>query len=177
MKKLFLVGAFALFGAMNAQQNSVKLNPFAILGGSDLLTYERAVGEQSSVGVGAGYGGFKIADNKYTNLGASVFYRYYFSEALKGWYGMGGIAYNNGKVTTTGYDENFNTTEEKVNFNSFGGTVKVGYQWLWDSGFTLDLNGGLGYSSFKYDQSGTVNDGLKASGLLPAFGLALGYSW
>lgn len=106
-----------------------------------------------------------------------MFYRYYFSEALKGWYGMGGIAYNNGKVTTTGYDENFNTTEEKVNFNSFGGTVKVGYQWLWDSGFTLDLNGGLGYSSFKYDQSGTVNDGLKASGLLPAFGLALGYSW
>ncbi|WP_018676487.1 DUF3575 domain-containing protein [Riemerella columbina] len=175
MKKLFLVGALALFGAVNAQQNSVKVNPFALLGGTDMVTYERAISGNSSVGLGGGIGGFKIGDVKYSNAGGTIFYRYYFNEALKGWYGMGSVAYSGGTVK---YTDGFNNKEEKQNFSSFGGGVKAGYQWLWNSGFTLDLNAGLGYSSFNYDSNESSNNiALKASGVLPMFGVALGYSF
>lgn len=54
----------ALFGAVNAQQNSVKFNPLAVFGGSDMFTYERAVGEHSTVGAGVGFSSYKITDTK-----------------------------------------------------------------------------------------------------------------
>ncbi|MDR2205912.1 MAG: DUF3575 domain-containing protein [Flavobacteriaceae bacterium] len=181
MKKLFLVGALALFGAMNAQENSIKANPLAFIGtGSDMVTYERVIGGTSSVGVGAGYGSYKIAGTKYTNIGGTIFYRYYFSEALKGWYGMANVAYNNGTIK---YDQDFfgdDDGEDKDKFNSFGGGVRAGYQFLWDSGFTLDLNAGFTYVSFSYkndNDAGFGDLGLKASGIVPSFGLGLGYSF
>lgn len=179
MKKILLASAFALFGLANAQENSVKVNPFALLGGTDLVSYERAIGGASTVGVGVGIGGFKIADYKYSNVGGSVFYRYYFGGTpLKGWYGLGGLSYSNGKAkynkSIFGEDLKF---EHK--YNSFGGNVRAGYQWVWDSGFTLDLNAGISYSSFNYKTNDTVEEivGLKSSGILPAVGVALGYSF
>jgi hypothetical protein len=30
---------------------------------------------------------------------------------------------------------------------------KFGYQWVWDSGFTLDLNGGLVCRTYTYDNN------------------------
>lgn len=184
MKKFFLVGALALCGAMSAQKNSVKANPFALLGGSDLVSYERAIGGNSTVGVGAGIGGFKLGGVKYSQAGGSVFYRYYFGEALKGWYGHGGVSYSGGKVKTENegisFDINANSisankSSEEVKFGAFGAQVKAGYQWVWNSGFTLDLNAGIGYTSFNYDNSETT--GLKGNGILPALGVALGYSF
>lgn len=180
MKKFFLVGALALCGAMSAQKNSVKANPFALLGGSDLVSYERAIGGNSTVGVGAGIGGFKLGGVKYSQAGGSVFYRYYFGEALKGWYGHGGVSYSGGKVKTenSGFSFDGNTIRENsedVKFGAFGAQVKAGYQWVWNSGFTLDLNAGVGYSSFSYD--GDASIGLKGSGILPTLGVALGYSF
>lgn len=179
MKRMFLVGALALFGAVNAQENSIKVNPFALLGGSDLISYERAIGTSSSVGVGAGIGGFKLGEYKYSNIGASVFYRYYFGgTSLKGWYGMGGLAYNNGKAK---YQESFlgETIKYEHKYNAFGGNLRAGYQWVWNSGLTLDLNGGLSYTSFSYKDNTEENNinGLKASGLLPVIGVAIGYSF
>ncbi|QAR29908.1 hypothetical protein EQP59_00305 [Ornithobacterium rhinotracheale] len=67
MKKLFLVGVLALLGIANAQQNSVKVAPFSLLlFGKDMVTYERAVGEKSSVGLGAGLGVLKAGDFRIT---------------------------------------------------------------------------------------------------------------
>lgn len=169
MKKLLLVGALALFGAVNAQQNSVKVNPFAILGGSDMVSYERAIDENSTIGVGTGFSSYKVMDAKYSSIAASVFYRYYFKEALKGWYANAGVNYYNGKTTLEGYADN--------KYNSFGVSGKMGYQFLWDSGFTLDLNAGLTYRNYKYDNADVDSNTFKASGVGPAFGIALGYSW
>lgn len=169
MRKLFLVGAFALFGLANAQQNSIKANPLALLGGSDMFTYERAIDSNSTIGVGVGFTSYTITDAKYTSIAGSVFYRYYFKEALKGWYANGGVSYYNGKATLSGYSDD--------KFNSFGATAKMGYQFLWDSGFTLDLNAGMTYRNYKYDNPNTDSSLFKASGVFPAFGIALGYSW
>lgn len=168
MKKLFLVGALALFGAMNAQQNSVKFNPLAVFGGSDMFTYERAVGEHSTVGVGAGFSSYKISEVSYSSIAGSLFYRYYFSEVLKGWYGNAGLSYYSGKTTYN---------DAKDNYSSFGVNGKFGYQWVWSSGFTLDLNGGLVYRNYKYDSGNLDSSIFKANGVGPAFGLGLGYSW
>lgn len=180
MKKFFLVGALALCGAMSAQKNSVKANPFALLGGSDLVSYERAIGGNSTIGVGAGIGGFKLGGVKYSQAGGSVFYRYYFNEALKGWYGQGSASYSGGsvKMGDSGFTiDNTNSVNEKVSFGAFGAQAKAGYQWIWNSGFTLDLNAGIGYTSLSYDTSNNNLTGLKASGVLPQFGIALGYSF
>ncbi len=97
----------ALFGAVNAQQNSVKFNPLAVFGGSDMFTYD----------------------------------------------------------------------DSKDNYSSFGVSAKMGYQWVWDSGFTLDLNGGLVYRTYNYDSSSIDSSVLKANGIGPAFGFGLGYTW
>lgn len=173
MKKILFVGAFGLLGAVlvNAQQNSVKVNPFALLGGADLITYERAIGGPSTIGLSAGFGGFKVNGIKYKTAGVSAFYRYYLhSTALRGWYGHGGLSYNLGEVID---NYTYATRNDSSKYSSLGGNVKAGYQWIWNSGLTLDLNGGIQYLGFFYSDDNQVN----ASGLLPAFGLALGYSF
>lgn len=179
MKKILLASAIALFGLANAQENSIKVNPFALLGGSDLVSYERAIGEKSSVGINAGIGGFKLGGLKYTQGGGGAFYRYYFGDqVLKGWYGHGGVSYSGGKVKNEVAADFFMDEEvdnSEIKFGSFGVQAKAGYQWVWNSGFTLDLNAGLAYSSFNY--KGDDTEGLKGSGFLPAFGVALGYSF
>lgn len=181
MKKLFLVGAVALCGVVNAQQNSVKVNPFALLGGgADMVSYERAIGANSSVGIGAGIGGFKFGGVKYKNAGASAFYRYYFNEALQGWYGTGVLSYGGGKVegrSYSYYDGETSTTSE-VKYGVFGFGARAGYQWIWNSGFTLDLNAGINYASFDYkSKADNQQAALKGNGILPAIGIALGYSF
>jgi len=183
MKKiLFFVAVIATSFAMKAQENAIKANPFALLGGTDLVSYERAVSDNSSVIVGAGIGGFKIAGTKYSSFGASLQYRYYFKEALKGWYAGAFAQYLSGNVDFESFTFNEDTftteeTTEEISYGAFGGGAKVGHQWIWDSGFTLDLNAGIGYSSFSYDDDSDTTLGLKASGILPNFGLALGYAW
>jgi hypothetical protein len=51
---------------------------------------------------------------------------------------------------------------------------------LWDSGFTLELNLGVSYKSFKYDFDNASQEAefdFKASGVLPTFGFGLGYAF
>lgn len=95
---------------------------------------------------------------------------------MKGWYGHCGVSYSGGKVKQDAiYFDGEKLTSDDIKYGSFGFQVKAGYQWVWNSGFTLDLNAGLGYSSFNYDGGDAL--GLKASGVLPAIGVALGYSF
>ena len=183
MKKIILtVAAVLAFGFANAQENVIKVNPLSILGGTDLLSYEVKLGEKTSFLVGAGIGGFKIGDAKYSNMGAEVQYRYYFNEALKGFYGGGQVGYSSGKVEMGNgfsFDQNGNstTTSEETKFGSFKVGAKGGYQWIWGSGFSLDLNLGIAYNSFKYKDSDSSNSTLKGSGVLPNFGFGLGYAF
>lgn len=49
MKKVLLIAVFIICGlwSVNAQENVVKVNPIAVLGGTDLVSYERVIGDQS----------------------------------------------------------------------------------------------------------------------------------
>ena len=183
MKKIILtVAAVFAFGFASAQENVVKVNPLSILGGTDLVSYELKIGEKSSFVVGAGIGGFKIGDAKYSNLGGEVQYRFYFNEALRGFYAGGQAGYSSGKVevgNSYSFDENGNATSStsETKFGSFKVGAKGGYQWIWGSGFSLDLNLGLAYNNFNYKDSDSSTSTLKASGVLPNFGFGLGYAF
>ncbi len=67
MKKLLLITVLALFAIpkIQAQENAIKVNPLAILGGIDLVSYERALSDNTSGLVSVGYGGFKIGGVSY----------------------------------------------------------------------------------------------------------------
>jgi hypothetical protein len=183
MKKIIL-SALAMFAftLVSAQENIIKANPLSVLGGTDLLSIEHKLGDNSSILVGAGIGGFKIGTAKYSNMGAEVQYRYYFNEALKGLYAGGQIGYSSGKVKIDGFPTitggtSIVTTTNETNFSSLKVGGKGGYQWVWDSGFSLDLNVGMAYNNFSYKNSDASFSTLKASGVLPNFGFGLGYAF
>jgi len=178
MRKLLFIAtlAFVGLGNVNAQEQVVKFNPLAILGGTDLVSYERAVGGKSSIQVSGAIGGFKIGDVKYSSVGGELQYRYYFSEVLKGWYVSGGLGVQSGETEFTTLSLFEDSSKEKIDFFSFNIGARAGYQWIWDSGFSFELNLGLGYRSFDYDDNSNSSI-LKASGILPSGSLALGYAW
>lgn len=171
------------FSKMNAQEssgieNAIKLNPLAFLGGTDLLSYERALGDQTSILVSGALGNFTLGDFKYTFAGAGLQYRFYFTEALRGFYGgaIADILFGNTER------KDFLTTDTIVEtkFTAIGGGVKLGHQWVWDNGFCLDLNLGLSYRSFSYEDGAEEAFGegsLRASGTRPTFGFGLGYAF
>ncbi|WP_396181545.1 DUF3575 domain-containing protein [Flavobacterium sp.] len=184
MKKVLLT-AVAVFGfvATNAQENIVKVNPLSILGGTDLVSFEHKLGDNSSFVVGGGIGGFKIGDAKYSNLGGELQYRYYFNEALQGFYAGAQAGYNSGKVKLENSFSISSTgaittgTSNETNFGALKVGAKGGYQWIWDSGLSIDLNVGIAYNKFTYKNEDGLFSTLKASGTLPNFGFGIGYAF
>jgi hypothetical protein len=179
MKKIILSAiAICAFGFANAQENIIKANPLALLGGTDMVSFEHKLGDNTSILVGAGISNFKIGGAEYSNTGAEVQYRYYFDEALTGFYAGGQVGYSSGKVEIDSYNfVNFTTTTLDTKFSAFKLGAKGGYQWIWDSGFSLDLNIGMAYNNFSYKSSAAEFSTLKASGVLPNFGFGLGYAF
>ncbi len=172
MKKLLLVAAFtvATMGLTSAQENAIKVNPLAILGGTDLVSYERGLNDNSSVVLSGAIGGYSLGSFKYSSFGGGAQYRYYFDEVIRGWYGAGSVAYQLGKVES---EDIFGGGEsDEISFGGISAGVKGGYQWSWDSGFTLDLNLGINYVNYSYEDTDNSSfSSLEASGILPQFGL------
>jgi len=177
MKKLFVV-AFAVLsiGASAQQKNSIKVNPVSLIfgGGSDLVSYERAISEHSSVGVSAGYGKFKIDSYDYNYTGGNAFYRYYTKEALKGLYFSGSVGAGGGRTKYTS-----NNKKMKDTYTAFDLGALIGYQWIFSSGFTIDVNGGASYLSLNYKEDNKMPkpNNAKGGAFLPSLGVGLGYSF
>ena len=182
MKKIIVLSLVLLSNYVgNAQESAIRVNPFALLWGSDLVSYERAITDNSSGIVGIGIGGYNMGTAKYSNTGAELQYRYYFDEVLNGWYAGGLAAYTSGKVTIddtpiiTGSKVTF--AESETTFTSLRLGAKGGYQWIWNSGFLLDVNLGMAYTKFDYADSDGTFASLKGSGVLPSGSIAIGYSF
>ena len=183
MKKLFIAAIAVLtFGAANAQENSIKVNPLSFFGGNDLLSYEHKINANGSVAVGVGFSSLTVASTTYSDFGGELQYRFYFEEAMKGWYAGPNVGFSAGTVKTeNGFlgTGNGTTYEDKRTKLQIG--ARAGYQWIFGSGFTLDLNLGLAYNKYAYTFSSNSNSSLqndyKVSGILPNFGLGLGYSF
>lgn len=191
MKKIILsVAVLFAFGFANAQEETnskskikkyvVKANPLAIFGGNDLISFEsnnlgfflRGSDHFSSI-IGVGTGGFSDGSSKFSSSGIDVQRRYYFKEVFRGFYlgTQGSFAFGEVKINETGGANN-----GVADFNSIRLGLKGGHQWIFNSGFTLDLNLGYSYAYYEYKNSTFVKP-LKSSHYLPNFGLGLGYAF
>ncbi len=167
MKKLLIVFAVVLFGmsSLKAQEASgiIKVNPIGMVFGVFNATYEKPLNEKSSISLGASF--FNWSSINVSGLGVSSEYRFYFSNNSEAPHGM--FAAPVLEINSMSYD---GYNGEKESLLAFGGGVKAGHQWLWDSGITLDLYFGYGYMSAKFEH-------YDATGGYPMLGLAIGYAF
>ncbi|NJN50281.1 MAG: DUF3575 domain-containing protein [Polaribacter sp.] len=140
---------------LSAQTNAVKANPLGLAVGFLNAGYEFGVADTQSVMVSAAY---------YDNLGINGFgldasYRFYFGdEVLKGWHAepVAGALFLSDAANTSATVFNFGAT--------------AGYQWVFGSGFLIDVYGGYTYAT-----GGKSLAGFDAG--LPVLGFAIGYAW
>lgn len=168
MKKVILTLVFVAFAfGANAQSNVIKTNPLGLAFGFFNATYERVLGTTSSVLVRGQYM-YKLLGEEVNLAGAGLGYRYYFTHANKpvpgGFYINPQASFSFGKITDD-MDEEYSAT-------TMGFGAEIGYQWVWDSGFVLDLGIGPMYTIAK---GGNSEDELK--GIMPSATLAIGYAF
>jgi len=183
MKKiLFAFAIVAASFAANAQEIApkqvIKINPLGALFGAANLTYEKAINDKSSFGISPSFGFFSTGGYKYTTFGIGGEYRVYLSKtktAPTGLYVGPGVGYSFGKAK---WDEDIFGNEEgdKITVSGISARGVIGHQWIWNSGFTLDLNGGVQYFNLK--ASGNDEPLFSGfSGVLPTIGVAIGYGF
>lgn len=159
-----------------APKSVVKANPLGLLFGTANVAYERALNEKNSFVIAPTFGGFKFGGVKYSSLGLGAEYRFYLSKSQtipEGFYAGPGASFTSGKVSF----EDEENEKEKIKFSSFGVRAMAGHQWIFNSGFTIDLNGGLGWQKFGYKDNNESFQGLKANGVFPSLGFSLGYAF
>ena len=168
MKKLILSLFFvALVFSMSAQSNVVKTNPLGMAFGDFNATYERVLGTSSSVLIKGQYM-YKLLGTDVSLAGFGLGYRYYITHANKpvpgGFYINPQVAFSFGSVTD---DDDYKYDAKSVGFGA-----EIGYQWVWTSGFVLDLGIGPMYSKVT---GGDDDDGF--NGIMPSATLAIGYAF
>lgn len=168
MKKLILSLAFvAMAFGLSAQSNVIKTNPLSLAFGNFNATYERVLGTSSSILIKGQYM-YKLFGAEVNLAGGGLGFRYYFTNAKKpvpgGFYINPQATFAFGSVTD---DDNETYSAKSIAFGA-----EIGYQWVWESGFVLDLGIGPMYTNVSGDGDG---DGLK--GIMPSATLAIGYAF
>ncbi len=137
----------------------IKTNPIGMAFGNFNLTYEKTLGTTSSVLI-SGYYWYKLFSVDVNIGGAGLGYRYYFTHQNKpvpaGFYITPNVAFLFGRG-----DADDNTTLIRAG-------AEIGYQWVWSSGFALDL--GIGPSYY-------FNKDEELRGILPSATLAIGFAF
>lgn len=179
---MMFLGALTVNAQESKGQNVIKVNPLGLLFGSANVGFERALNEKSSFVIAPQFGGFKFGGVKYSSIGAGAQYRFYLSKtknAPEGFYAAPALSFVSGKVKWDSFDSAEEEEEEKTNFSSFGGGAMVGNQWIFKSGFVIDLGGGVMYQNFSYkDGEGDAGfSSLKGGGVFPALSFSLGYNF
>ena len=149
------------------------MNPLGFAFGFFNLRYEKALNSKTSFQVGGNYYSRKFGELKTTGFGFDGEYRFYITNKRKnvprGFY-IG---------PTVGID--FNNTEESststgASFSLFGFGATIGYQWIRDSGFALELGAGPQYSFLVVKGEG-LDESVDYEGFLPRLVFAIGYAF
>ena len=168
MKK-FLLCALTAFAFCNVKaqevQNTIKINPLSALLRTGSVFYERKVDDGMSVQLGVAYTGIKLDDTKFTGLAVTPEVRFYLKKhAPTGLYAAPFLRYQNYSVSDD---------TDKGKYTSFGGGAVMGYQWVFGSGFALDLFFGPSYNNGEYKASQGSNEP-EIKGGIEGFGLRTG---
>ncbi len=179
MKKFIYVMMVALIvsASVKAQENGknvIKINPFGALLGSYSMSYERVVTNKSTLQFDANYGDINLFGLKINTFGVGAGYRFYFSKTKsvpEGFFVSPSIAYSNVSLYLT------STPADKVTVGTFEGGVVGGYQWIFDSGFQIDLFVGPRFISVGSLSIPTESDDMELYlGELSGVGTKLGFS-
>ena len=155
-----------------AQKNVVKTSLLGPIIKTGSLSYERILGEKSSLQLGFLYTGAKIYGVKFNGFAVTTDFRYYLSKtrAPDGLY-LGAFV----RYIDVDLDEEATNTSGML--QSFGGGVVVGRQWIFMERISLDIFVGPEYIPGEIDAVSGDSGELQISGsfgLLPRFGLNLG---
>lgn len=155
MKKyLLVILTIAILGTtttVSAQSNAVKVNIFSLLVRTGSFFYERALNDNMTAQLGFFYTGYKLSDTKFTGFGITPEFRYYFDEALHGFYAAPYLRYQSFTLSADyiDYDINGNPYNEtaKATLSTFGGGALIGHQWCLGDIVTLDIFLGPGFNA------------------------------
>lgn len=167
MRKILLtaVTVFAFTAMASAQSQVIKTNPLALAFGNLNVTYETVLTSSSSLNLSANYQ-YRLLGVDVNAFGVGVGWRYFFTHAKKpvpaGFYLQPQAAVIFGNVG-------------EYNYTTIGLGAEVGYQWIWDSGFVLDLGIGPMYRILSGDEDEIGFSG--GSGVWPSATLAIGYAF
>jgi hypothetical protein len=178
-KNLFVFAMMALTFTASAQkvnQNAVKINPLSLILRTGNVAYERSIGSNKSVQVGAFYSGVKLGDLQYKGYGITPEVRFYFTKSeqlLNGAYVAPFARFQNFDIGSKGSDN-------KARFTAIGGGATLGWQKTWKEGFLLNLFAGPSYSQVNFrnksqEDEFDIKGGIKGFGLRT--GISLGYSF
>lgn len=167
MKRVFFfVILIAVSFNAKAQRNIFKTDPISTSIGNFNIVYERAFGGSSSITVGMNAGLGVLGNTVYT-FGGELGYRYYVTHKKKdipsGFYLSPKILYNMGGIKRF-------PIIRKMDVEFLGGGIDLGYQWVWDSGFSLNLGVGPFYNILDIGGSAVVD-------LAPVVNFTIGYAF
>lgn len=146
---------FVAYNTTSAQSSAVKVNPLGLAFGVANAGYEFSTKDNQTAMISGIY--YNVSE--ISGFGAGAEYRFYFGgEALKGWHAGPSVGY-------LSLEDNANTSASVF---TLGG--EVGHQWVWDSGFLVDVFAGLGYVT-----GGDTLAGLNAASV--GLGVSIGYAW
>jgi len=178
---LLSAGAHAQNSESNSDTNktfkhSLKVRPLNAYAGEYGVTYERVIKPKRSLNFYAHVlfekvyqdptivNTIKIGNQLTSHIG--IDYRFYLSKnkiAPIGWYaGLGPLAYH--------VSANLDSPNADINLFFLGAQAHSGYQWVYKSGISLSVNGGIEYNK-------ALSSSIKGFGLDPEINFAVGYSW
>ncbi|MHA7058717.1 DUF3575 domain-containing protein [Aquimarina sp. M1] len=159
----------------NTYKNSIRLLPLPTLFGSGInIEYERLIKNNWSLNIQAFGESYtsdtnRIGSRQYTIstniVQIEIDGRYYLSKhknALKGWFVGPGII---GGYKDVDVEEPTDSNNNDYEAFIIGGAVKSGYQWIFNSGFTIGLASGI---EAIYSETSTLE---------PILEFSIGYSW
>jgi hypothetical protein len=176
MKKL-IVAAFILMAALSshaqdgAPQQAVKINPLSLFLITGNVAYEHKTADNQSFQVGVFYSGVSLSGLKYSGLGITPEYRFYFAghkEALNGVYAAPFLRYQSFTLKDK-------ASSDKANYSSFGGGALIGWEKASHSGFVIDLFAGPAINAGKFKNDADEDEFDVSSGI-DGFGIRAGIS-
>jgi hypothetical protein len=183
MKK-FIFMAVAFFamaaGAAQAQSNVVKVNVLSPVVSTASVFYERTIAEDKSLQLGLFYTGFSVGDTKFKGFGITPEFRKYLSsskEAPAGFYLAPFLRYQSFNLKMEESDEwsqDGETTTSEATYNTFGGGLLIGGQWVFADRFVLDTFFGPSYNAGNIKAKDGANEESFETGAFGGFGIRTG---
>lgn len=152
-KKLLIIGVFMMLATYGFSQFEIKINPISALFGTIPISAEYVITDNIGAEAAIGY---RFSDNT-SGFNGKALFKYYFSPNMGGdkFYAAPYFNYTNYSGSDEETDATTGTTiTSDYKYTAIGVGFAIGYKWVSDGGFLLDIAGGAGKNfsgGFEYD--------------------------